>query len=89
MSIARNTQQLMMLKGEKIYHSMKTEAKSVIRDCKVKLRTHPKCFTGRYNTFQYLVRTCMHAFVYCIDPYLSRAYMQELKYMLGSAAKYI
>ena len=48
MGIARNTQQLMMLKGEKIYHSMKTEAKSVIRDRKVKLRTHPKCFTGRY-----------------------------------------
>ena len=32
MGIALNTQQLMMLKGEIIYHSMKTEAKSVIRD---------------------------------------------------------
>ena len=55
MGIARNTQQLMLLKGERIYHSM-TNAKSVIKDHKVKLRTHPKCFTGRYNT---ILRMCV------------------------------
>ena len=49
MGIARNAQQMMMLKGERIYHSMQADAKSVIRDRKVKLRTHPKCFTGRYS----------------------------------------
>ena len=64
MGIARNTQQLMLLKGERIYHSM-TDAKSVIKDHKAKLRTYAKCFSGRYNTI-----ACVSVYVCYIHTYV-------------------
>jgi len=63
MGIARDAQQLMVLRGEKIYHSMKADIKAIIKDHKARLRTHPKCFTGRYNTIvcsTSLIYVCMY-----------------------------
>ena len=67
----------MLLKGERIYHSM-TDAKSVIKDHKVKLRTHPKCFTGRYNT---IVCVCTNICV-CIWVYVINVYRDIRMYVL-------
>ena len=49
MGIANSARQVSLIRGERIYNSMKRDAKALIRDHKLKLRTHSNCFTGRYS----------------------------------------
>jgi len=49
MGIANSALQVSLIRGERIYNSMKRDAKSLIRDHKLKLRTYSNCFTGRYS----------------------------------------